>query len=1557
MRLFGLQLLNKKSGKTFVRVYNKFLLACITLALFASIASAGTIYVPNDYPTIQEAINNAADGDTIVVYPGTYTENIIVNKSVAIIGHAGSIVTSTDWSLPVFRVTANNVHIEGFNITGDADAGVDLENVVGCVIINNTIKVDSEVGVNLKNTTNCNISNNIVDDGIYLENSPDNVLWNNYLTGNGISIDSSPNLLMRGNKVETSSSNGFYISGDYVADYLEDIDVSNTINNRPIYYVVNGQDMVLDSSTNASFIALVSCNNITVRDVAPSNAGYGVLLVDTTNSKIINVTTSYTKYGIRLFFSSNNDIIDCTPKAGGFYFYGVVMENSSYNTVSGGVYYAAIGLIGSDHNVIYNTSHIGRFKLKAIFLEDSDYNIINKNTIEGQNGHPMWGIYVVSSYYNEITNNVIHGLKGSYVSVSYPILIENSAFNVVDNNTLYSNSGMAAYENYNIKIRNSHDNIITNNTAYSSEGGIGLVNSFNNQLHGNILYSNTHNFGVESSIGVKGYINYIDATNTIDDKPIYYIVNVSGYTFPEDAGYIAAVNCKDVTIRNITLNGETLHGNWQDILIVNSSDVVIEGVDIDVGFGNRYGIEILNSSDVEVRNSSVYNAAYGIFVSYLIYIDSSSGCRIENNELYVSGSDIIRIIDSNNITIYGNDIRDAKFGIWGEDSDDIEITNNLISGCDVAGIEITGKRNILEGNQICYNDYGIWYGGLDIVRDNLIYNNHVGIRELDGALVYNNYFRNYDYNIRGSDVTLNTTVKPGPNIVGGPYIGGNYWGKPDGTGFSQTHPDSNGDGFCDESYVVVSGSIDYHPLKDSYPPSLVMNLHVVDKDVDYISWAWDNPEDWDFDHVEVYLNGDFITNTTQNSFTATGLNPATNYTITLYTVDDDGNVNLNGVQDSETTSSAEVVNHTIESPHPYENNCNYVYNITEPDACKIKVHFVNYSVEAWDDYIYVYDKNWNRVERYTGYDENVWTPWIEGDVVRISLVSDSSNTDYGFYIDKYVYTPCGDATPPSVVIHSPENVTYPTSIIQINVSASDSSGIGTVIANIDGITNVTLNPSNGYYVGTTPPLSDGGHWIRIYANDSLGNTNSSEIVYFSIRKISSCTNIIYPGYYYLSTDILNSHVKFCINITSSDVVLDGKGNTIDGIDSPGTYGVYVYNPMMTLTNVTVMNLRVTDWEIGIYLGDVDNGTIKNNTFSSNNYGIYLVSSDNNKIYNNLFNNTNNVGFGGTACSNIWNVTKTPGENILGGNYLGGNAWLNPSGAGFSQTCSDSDNDTICDTSYQIDTGNIDYLPLVFKVTPSPTPTPTPTPTPKPSGRVSGGGGGGGIELPEFSAPLANAFVTSKFFTKPEQTLQLSENQRSQTDLLSITVKLDKSAYADFWISKPSSLPESIPSPPINLYTLVEIIVTKHNTNEVIEPKEGYIEFRVSKDWLNQNQYDPSLVAMLRWNGKEWQELETEYLSEDDGYYYFKAYLPGFSIYAIGTKLEKEVTPTPAPTPTQTPIPTPEVTETPVQPTTAKITPLATQSPEAKPTFSIVFIGAIAVAAIVVIGYALKKMRK
>ena len=145
------------------------ILICMSIFIVFLIATISIVSADETYvylgDSIQSAINDAASGDTIIVYPGIYSENIDVNKSVIIKSKSGNpddtIIRAANSSDHVFNVTANNVAINGFTITGAFEklAGVSVNNS-DYGIISNNLFLENGRGVLLKSASNNILENN-----------------------------------------------------------------------------------------------------------------------------------------------------------------------------------------------------------------------------------------------------------------------------------------------------------------------------------------------------------------------------------------------------------------------------------------------------------------------------------------------------------------------------------------------------------------------------------------------------------------------------------------------------------------------------------------------------------------------------------------------------------------------------------------------------------------------------------------------------------------------------------------------------------------------------------------------------------------------------------------------------------------------------------------------------------------------------------------------------------------------------------------------------------------------------------------------------------------------------------------------------------------------------------------------------------------------------------------------------------------------------------------------------------------------------------------------------
>lgn len=178
--------------------------------------AATTWYVDDsggaDFLTIQEAVDAAGSGDTIIVKDGTYTENIMVSVDGLTIqsenGADTTIVQAQSSEVDVIFIDADNVIIDGFTTQGCTEelyGGITLysdDEVTGCEIRNNDCS-NNDCGIVLINANNNTIESNVAGNcyfGIYLQDSAGNLITNNSFSDNahgiGLAMASSNTLYM-----------------------------------------------------------------------------------------------------------------------------------------------------------------------------------------------------------------------------------------------------------------------------------------------------------------------------------------------------------------------------------------------------------------------------------------------------------------------------------------------------------------------------------------------------------------------------------------------------------------------------------------------------------------------------------------------------------------------------------------------------------------------------------------------------------------------------------------------------------------------------------------------------------------------------------------------------------------------------------------------------------------------------------------------------------------------------------------------------------------------------------------------------------------------------------------------------------------------------------------------------------------------------------------------------------------------------------------------------------------------------------------------------------------
>ena len=427
-----------------------------------------------------------------------------------------------------------------------------------------------------------------------------------------------------------------------------------------------------------------------------------------------------------------------------------------------------------------------------------------------------------------------------------------------------------------------------------------------------------------------------------------------------------------------------------------------------------------------------------------------------------------------------------------------------------------------------------------------------------------------------------------------------------------------------------------------------------------------------------------------------------------------------------------------------------------------------------------------------------------------------------------------DNTPPSVAnvsvsvspavinltdpINITANITSPDSVSQVNQSE-----INARITYPNG-TSVNYPMFNGsgdlFYKNFSDTAQYGRYNVTILANDTTGNTNSTQQTRFTTSRISNL------------------------------VVITGSNTE-------------------TLTAAPYSNTTLR-----LYTNNSSNGTIQisqskvnltSNTSDFSNPGIYVLVNASQDIRNNLTYVVLSVNYTDADVSSFvesslrlyrWNTTSS--------------GWEKLSGPGSPSFVNDAGVDTVNNFVWANLTNLSEFAIGGSLYTP-------PAQQIASSGGGGGGGGGGGASGENYS----NIEMTEKYdmsIYKDKVTSYMFKNNSNPVMFVNVT---GNTSFGDITASievlRSNSTMVKV-HPPGNIYKNINIWVGSSSFNRPKNIKEGIIRFRVLNSWLESNSI--TNIKMLMWDGSDWKELETNEITKDSTYTYYDATTQSFANFAI-----------------------------------------------------------------------------
>ena len=701
---------------------------------------------------IQDAVDNATNGAFIYVKPGTYEGDVYINKSVMIVAEKAK-VEGVKYG---FYLDAPAIIMLNFSING-GENGV-IINSSGNVVENLAIKVSKD-GIVLKgngniirnvlsNSNNVSLliysSSNSIENGIFHGNlygisiyGEGNTIMNSTIYGGiyGISV-SSPNNIIHENRVEESTY-GIYLHQPSQVYDNNIISCSWGIKINSPSAVIIGYNKVTNSSNagiegvtqfmiNGGYfmnntIAISSLSNAEMDNISITGGGTGIKIYGGT---ITNSTINGAGCGIE----GNADIAytsitNCsTGVKGSFTIFNCILK------------YNGVAVNGTSCRV-----NETQFSGNDCGVKGGNSTVIN--SIFESNGVAILLLNNNTLYANQFTNNGI------------AVDVDGEENNITSNN-IYGNL-------YAINVGGFYNNIGKNNVSNNTYG-IRILFSPHNILRQNIMENNTYNFDVEGD-KLQDFFLDVDESNIINGKVIKYIINQSDFGLNTSYGYVALINCSNVSIQNLNISH-----NGEGLLLVCSSNITIsssvfsrnikglyslkgngiEIEDVDVS-DNNDGISLKTTTNVFMENITGSKNSRGINFFFMERMPSYSHIKnvFMNENILAVNMENIEEVSMYNITLENNEMgirifnsnisissinMDDDTGIYSANSY-LQLKNFKIAG--ITSMNSVGSTVIMENGSIENSSDGIISNSstIKLIKINM-WNNVNGINSTESTL-------------------------------------------------------------------------------------------------------------------------------------------------------------------------------------------------------------------------------------------------------------------------------------------------------------------------------------------------------------------------------------------------------------------------------------------------------------------------------------------------------------------------------------------------------------------------------------------------------------------------------------------------------------------------------------------------------------------------------------------------------------------------------------------------------------------------------------------------------